>query len=80
MKVQLVNKERGAINYKKLADLKGTLPEEMKHQLGDTSKPGAPSGVAKLVLDWAELHQAELLEDWNLCEAKQQPHPIAPLE
>jgi len=33
-----------------------------------------------LVLDWAELHQTELLEDWNLCEAKQQPKPIAPLE
>ena len=33
-----------------------------------------------LVLDWAELHQAELLEDWELCEAKHQPKPIAPLE
>lgn len=33
-----------------------------------------------LVLDWAELHRSELLEDWELCEAKQQPKPIAPLE
>jgi hypothetical protein len=33
-----------------------------------------------LVFDWAELHQSELLEDWNLCQAKQQPKPIAPLE
>lgn len=33
-----------------------------------------------LVLDWAELHQAELLEDWDLCQTKQQPRPIAPLE
>ena len=39
-----------------------------------------PRRALSLVLDWAGLHQAELLEDWNLCEAKQQPHPIAPLE
>lgn len=39
-----------------------------------------PRRAQSLVLDWAELHQAELLEDWNLCEAKQQPKPIAPLE
>lgn len=39
-----------------------------------------PRRAQSLVLDWAELHQAELLEDWELCEAKQQPKPIAPLE
>jgi hypothetical protein len=39
-----------------------------------------PRRALNLVLDWAELHQAELIEDWNLCEAKQQPKPIAPLE
>ena len=39
-----------------------------------------PRRALSLVLDWAELHQTELLEDWNLCEAKQQPKPIAPLE
>ena len=33
-----------------------------------------------LVLDWAELHQAELLEDWLLCMDKQQPRQIAPLQ
>jgi hypothetical protein len=33
-----------------------------------------------LVLDWAELHQAELLEDWQLCMNKQQPNQIAPLQ
>ena len=32
------------------------------------------------VLDWAELHQAELLEDWQLCMDKQQPRQIAPLQ
>ena len=39
-----------------------------------------PRRALSLVLDWAELHQAELLKNWNLCEAKQQPKPIAPLE
>jgi len=32
-----------------------------------------------LVLDWAKLHQQELIDDWNLCLAKQQPKPIEPL-
>lgn len=57
LKVHLVNKERGAIIFKKVADLKGSFPDELKHQIGDTSKPGAPSGVAGLVLDWAEPEQ-----------------------
>jgi hypothetical protein len=39
-----------------------------------------PRRAINLVLDWAELHQSELLEDWLLCEEKQQPKPIAPLE
>lgn len=39
-----------------------------------------PRRALNLVLDWAELHQAELLVDWELCEDKQQPKPIAPLE
>jgi Domain of unknown function (DUF4160) len=39
-----------------------------------------PRRALNLVLDWAELHQTELLEDWLLCQVKQQPKPIAPLE
>jgi hypothetical protein len=39
-----------------------------------------PRRAAQLVLDWAELHQAELLEDWELCETKQHPNEIAPLK
>lgn len=39
-----------------------------------------PRRAQELVLDWAELHQAELLADWRLCEDKQQPNPIAPLK
>lgn len=29
---------------------------------------------------WAELHQAELLEDWELCRSHVEPHPIEPLQ
>ena len=39
-----------------------------------------PRRAMNLVLDWAELHRTELMEDWELCEAKQQPKPIKPLE
>jgi hypothetical protein len=39
-----------------------------------------PRRASHLVLDWAELHQAELMRDWDLCQALQQPEPIAPLE
>jgi hypothetical protein len=38
-----------------------------------------PRRALELVLDWAELHQQELLEDWQLCMDKQQPKPIEPL-
>jgi len=39
-----------------------------------------PRRAINLVLDWAELHQQELLNDWNLCQTLQNPNPIAPLE
>ena len=39
-----------------------------------------PRRALELVLDWAELHQHEFLEDWNLCKAKQQPKAIIPLK
>lgn len=39
-----------------------------------------PRRAAALVLDWAELHQQELMEDWRLCMEKQPPKPIAPLK
>lgn len=39
-----------------------------------------PRRALSLVLDWAELHQAELLENWHLCQSMQNPKPIAPLE
>jgi hypothetical protein len=39
-----------------------------------------PRRALNLALDWAELHQAELLENWRLCQEMQKPLPIAPLE
>lgn len=38
-----------------------------------------PRRAQELVLDWAELHQQELLDDWKLCADRQQPKPIPPL-
>lgn len=38
-----------------------------------------PRRALQLVFDWAELHQKELMEDWKLCKAKQQPKKIVPL-
>lgn len=34
----------------------------------------------ELVLDWAELHQIELLEDWELCRKHLEPKRIEPLK
>lgn len=39
-----------------------------------------PRRALNLVLDWAELHNAELLDDWALCQQLENPKPIAPLE
>ena len=35
--------------------------------------------VREMVLEWAAMHQAELLEDWTRCGSAQPPYPIAPL-
>lgn len=39
-----------------------------------------PRRALELILDWAELHQTELLEDWVLCQRNEPPATIAPLE
>jgi hypothetical protein len=38
-----------------------------------------PRTAQRLVLEWAAAHQAELMEDWRLCEAKAHPLWIDPL-
>ncbi|MBI2235674.1 MAG: DUF4160 domain-containing protein [Magnetospirillum sp.] len=39
-----------------------------------------PRRALELVLDWAELHRQELLDDWTLCQQHQQPRKIEPLQ
>ena len=39
-----------------------------------------PKRALALVLEWAADHRTELMEDWNLCQAKQLPKKIQPLE
>lgn len=38
-----------------------------------------PRRQRRLVEAWAELHQAELREDWELLQAGRRPRPIEPL-
>ncbi len=39
-----------------------------------------PKRALRAVLEWAELHQAELMNDWALAQARRPLQPIAPLE
>jgi hypothetical protein len=39
-----------------------------------------PRRALELVLDWAELHQAELMQDWDLCQRQELPRKIDPLQ
>lgn len=54
---------RAVINIRTLELMEGKLPRR----------------ALELVLDWAELHQDELLADWDLCQQHQQPAVIDPL-
>ena len=54
---------KAVIDIQNLAVIEGSLPRRAQ----------------ELVLDWAELHQQELLDDWRLCADRQQPKPISPL-
>lgn len=43
--------------------------------------PFPPSKRAlNLVIEWALDHRVELMEDWELCQSKQAPKKIPPLE
>lgn len=39
-----------------------------------------PKRALRLVLEWYEQHQAELLEDWHLAQQRMPLKPIPPLE
>ncbi|MEI6789821.1 MAG: DUF4160 domain-containing protein [Myxococcaceae bacterium] len=55
---------KAVIDIKKLCLLEGKLPRRAE----------------ELVLDWAELHKEELIEDWKLCQDKEAPKKIEPLK
>jgi len=38
-----------------------------------------PRIAKRLVMEWASDHQAELMENWRLCQTKERPVTIAPL-
>jgi hypothetical protein len=39
-----------------------------------------PRRALVLVLEWAQEHRIELMENWDLCEHRQTPKEIAPLK
>ncbi len=54
---------------------------EVKVYLDDGLVEGTfPRRSLKHVLEWYELHREELLVNWQLCEQRQNPNPIEPLE
>jgi hypothetical protein len=44
------------------------------------SRGQLPRRAHAMVLEWAAMHRNELMEDWELCELKQQPKMISPLD
>lgn len=45
----------------------------------DILEGSLPRRALQMVMEWARVHQPELLEDWELCRLKQRPKTIAPL-
>lgn len=41
---------------------------------------GLPRRALNLTIEWAIEHRQELMEDWSLCQTRQQPKKIQPLE
>lgn len=39
-----------------------------------------PVRAQNMAIEWAELHQTELLENWGRCRDGRSPCPVAPLE
>lgn len=46
---------------------------------GELLEGSLPPGKMKMVLAWVEIHQEELMADWNLAVSGQQPFRIDPL-
>jgi hypothetical protein len=43
-------------------------------------KAGRNRRVQAMLLEWAVLHQDDLLEDWHRCRNHEAPRPVEPLE
>ena len=39
-----------------------------------------PRRALALILEWAQAHRSELMEDWDLCTRNQPPNTIRPLQ
>lgn len=46
---------------------------------GEVLEGSLPPGKLKMVLAWVEIHQDELMADWELAVSGQQPFKIEPL-
>jgi uncharacterized protein DUF4160 len=46
---------------------------------GELLEGSLPSGKMKMVLAWVEIHQEELMANWDLAVSGQQPFRIDPL-
>jgi hypothetical protein len=55
---------KAVVAIEALAVIRGTLPRRAQ----------------QLVLEWAKIHQQELLEDWELCRSQRLPKKINPLD
>ena len=55
---------------------------EMKVHIetGEVIEGSLPGRATRLVLEWREIHQAKLAEDWTLAEARKPLNKIEPLE
>ena len=60
----LYGEHQATIDIRKLIVLEGSLPRR----------------ALELALDWAELHRAELQDDWDLCRQQQPLKRIEPLQ
>ena len=45
----------------------------------EVSRGGLPRRARALVLEWADAHRPELMENWTLCRLRQTPRRIEPL-
>ena len=43
-------------------------------------KGSMPRRALAMILEWAQEHRSELMEDWELCSHKQHPRKISPLQ